>query len=109
MAYDESLYLSIKDVLKGIPGVEEKKMFGSVAFLKDGNMFCGPIDSRLMVRVGKEAYENALKEPHVTKMDFTGRELKGFIYVKLEGLVTQNDVRKWIRKGLNFVETLPRK
>ncbi len=109
MAYDESLYLSIKDAVKGIPGVKEKQMFGSVAFLKDGNMFCGPIDSRLMVRVGKDAYEDALKEPHVSKMDFTGQELRGFIYIEPEGLKSQTDVKRWIEKGLRFVNTLPSK
>lgn len=109
MGYDESLYMCIKECVKALPDVTERKMFGGVAFMYKGNMFCGPTDSRLMVRVGKERYEDMLKKEHVREMDFTGRPLKGFVYVDSEALKSQDAVCKWIDEGLEFVKTLPSK
>jgi TfoX/Sxy family transcriptional regulator of competence genes len=61
--------------------VTEKKMFGGIAFLLDGAMFCGVSGGDLMVRVGAEAHEAALARPHARPMDFTGRPMKGYVFV----------------------------
>jgi hypothetical protein len=84
MAYDEALAQRIRGLLNG-PAVEERKMFGGLAFLVGGRMCCGVQDSDLMVRVPKEGHAQALRQPHVRPMDFTGRSLKGFVYVSATG------------------------
>ena len=77
MPYDEALAERIRAVLKHRRGITEKKMFGGLTFLLHGNMFCGVADRELMVRVGPDAYEQALARWHTREMDFTGRPLKG--------------------------------
>jgi hypothetical protein len=76
MAYDEKLAGRVRSVLKGRRGVSEKKMFGGLCFLVRGNMACGIVDDELMVRVGPDAYEDALARTHCHEMDFTGRGLR---------------------------------
>ena len=83
-------------------------MFGGVAFMCSGNMAVGIIDDRLMVRVGRDHWEAALGEPHVAEMDFTGRSMKGFVYVMPEGLVGEG-LTKWVGVGLRFASSLPPK
>ncbi|MBM3216980.1 TfoX/Sxy family protein, partial [Candidatus Poribacteria bacterium] len=85
MPYDENLAERIRRVVAGRHGVTEKRMFGGLAFLLDGKMFCGIANSDLMVRVGPERYEAALSLPHVRPMDFTGRPMTGYVYVGPEG------------------------
>ena len=109
MAADEKLVGRIRDVLSSHRDVEEKRMFGGIAFMVSGHMCCGPLDNDLMVRVGPDQYESALKLKHATTMEFTGKPLTGFITVKAAGLKTKRDLTKWINKGLAFVETLPPK
>lgn len=89
--------------------VEEKHMFGGVAFMVRGHMCCGPLDDDLMVRVGPDQYESALKLKHATTMEFTGKPLTGFVTVKADGIRTKRDLSRWIDRGLAFVETLPPK
>lgn len=70
-------------------------MFGGLAFMLSGNMCCGFVGSELMARVGKEQYEEALRKPHARAMDFTGRSLKGFVYVAPTGLDSDDDLAPW--------------
>jgi TfoX/Sxy family transcriptional regulator of competence genes len=77
--YDERLSERVRLALKPRRGISEKKMFGGLAFLLRGNMLCGVIDQDLLVRVGADAYEQALARPHAREMDFTGRPLKGVV------------------------------
>ena len=81
MAYDEKLADRIRQAVGPRGDVTEKKMFGGLAFLLDGKMFCGIVKDDLMVRVGPERYEAALAEAHVRPMDFTGRPMNGYVYV----------------------------
>ena len=99
----------IRDVFAGRPDVEEKRMFGGVAFMVSGHMCCGPLENDLMVRVGPEQYDTVLKLKHATTMEFTGRPMTGFVTVKAAGLKTKRDLTRWISYGLTFVETLPPK
>jgi len=107
MSYDEGLAERIRQVLGPRDDIEERKMFGGLAFLRGGRMFCGIASGDLMVRVGPDAYEKALGKPHVRPMDFTGRPLKGYVYVALAGLRTAAALRAWVRQGADFVSTLP--
>lgn len=110
MSYDESLALKIRTALQGKRGIKEQKMFGGLCFLHNGNMLCGvDKDKNLMVRVGSEQYQTALMTKHARQMDFTGKPLKGLIYVAPEGYRTKAMLSRWIGLGLNFTSTLPAK
>lgn len=98
MAYDEALAQRIRGLLNG-PTVEERKMFGGLAFLVDGRMCCGVQDSDLMVRVPKEQHAQALRRPHVRPMDFTGKSLTGFVYVSAAGIRSTAALRRWVAIG----------
>lgn len=109
MAVDEKLVARIRDVLSERNDVEEKRMFGGIAFMVRGHMCCGPLEKDLMVRVGPDQYDSALKRKHATTMDFTGKPMRGFVTVQAEGLRTKRDLTRWIGLGLKFVESLPPK
>ena len=81
MAYDEKLAQRIRPLLNRKRGVSERKMFGGIAFMLDGKMCCGVLNSDLVARLGADDCAAALRTPHVRPMDFTGRPLKGFLYV----------------------------
>ena len=109
MAYDEQLSLRVRQVMATIPGVSERKMFGGIAFMVNGNMCCGVVNRDLMVRVGAEDYAAALQQPHARKMDFTGKPLRGFVYVSEKGIVKDTDLNRWISRACQFVTTLSKK
>lgn len=109
MAYDEELAARIRNRLDDPLGVSEKKMFGGVAFMVYGNMSVGIVGRVLMVRLGQAEYEKALKEPFVRPMDFTGKPLKGFVYVDPEGIETDKQLDGWLDRARAFVSTLPPK
>ena len=93
-----------------LPGVTEKRMFGGVAFMLDGNMLVGPLkDGGLLARVGKEAYREALGRPGAEPMTFTGREMPGFVEVREDGIETDEALAELIEMARRFVITLPRK
>jgi len=109
MASDEKLAERVRVALKGRRGIAEKKMFGGVAFLSRGNMLCGVVGSDLVVRVGPDAYEEALARPHAREMDFTGRPMKGMVYVAPAGVRTARQLDAWLERGLAFARSLPAK
>jgi TfoX/Sxy family transcriptional regulator of competence genes len=107
MAYDDAVAKRVGKVLGKYGQIAEKKMFGGMAFMLRGHMCCGVLGDKLMVRVGPENYGEALAQPHVRKMDFTGRPLKGFIYVEPAGFSSDKDLKGWISKAKNYVLSLP--
>ena len=109
MAYDEGLAHRIRELLPQNFEYEEKKMFGGLAFMANGHMSVGVTDYKLMVRTGPDLYEEALQKPNTAKMDFTGKALKGFVYVLPEGIDKDDDLEFWINYSLDFVKTLPPK
>lgn len=109
MSYDENLADRVGALLKGKRSVTEKKMFGGLCFIVNGNMACGVEKKKLVVRVGLDDYEKFLKQKHVRKMDFTGKPLKGFIYEMPEGLLRSDSLRKWVDRGVQFARSLPKK
>ena len=106
MAYDEALAERIRAMLSK-DGVKEKKMFGGVCFLLGGNMVCGITREDLMVRVGAVAYEDALARPHARPMEFTGRPMKGMVFVGAGGYGSDTGLREWVERGMAFARTLP--
>jgi TfoX/Sxy family transcriptional regulator of competence genes len=109
MSYDERIADRIRQVLSAESGVVEKRMFGGLTFMVNGNMCCGVVDRDLMVRVGPDQYSESLTQPHTRKMDFTSKPLKGFVFVATDGFRKDEDLGAWITRALNFVKTLPAK
>ena len=109
VAYDEALADRIRQALAGTRGVTERRMFGGIAFMSRGHMCVGIVDAVLMARVGPDQYEAALMKQHVREMDFTGKPLRGYVYVDPPGIRTARDLGTWVKKCLSFVSTLPKK
>jgi len=109
MPYDEGLAERLRDAYSLIDGVTEKKMFGGIAFMVNGNMSCGIVKETLMVRVGPYLYGEALGRPYAREMDFTGRSMKGFVFVSHEGFESDSDLEGWVQLSYQFVSTLPAK
>lgn len=109
MAYDELLAARVRDLVKDIPRFDEKKMFGGVGYLLNGNMACGVNKEDLIIRVGPEEYESGLQEPHTKPFDMTGRPMTGWIVVKKDGYKSDDDLAAWVQNGVEFALSLPSK
>lgn len=109
MAYSETLADRIREKIFYFKKIEEKKMMGGLCFLFKGKMCFGIVKDDLMVRVIEKRYEEALSNPHGREMDFTGRPLKGFVFVSPEGFKKDRDLKYWLDMGTEFVESLPAK
>lgn len=100
----------IRAILGLRPDIAEKRMFGGVAFMLNGNMMVGPLkDGGLLARCGKDNYAEALQRPGAGPMTFTGREMAGFVEVGGDGIETDEALADWIAYSESFVRTLPRK
>ena len=108
MAYDERLAVRVRRVVADTSGVSERKMFGGLAVLVDGNMACGVVGDRLMLRLGRVGAEEALRRPNVRPMDFTGRPMTGMVYVELAGL-RGVALRNWVERAIAYARSLPPK
>jgi TfoX/Sxy family transcriptional regulator of competence genes len=108
MAYNLKLTERIRAELSGIP-IVEKKMFGGVGFLIHGNMTCGVHKDNLIVRVDPKNHVALMKKPHTKPFDITGRPMKGWLMVELDGCKTVKQLSAWVKEGLDFALTLPPK
>ncbi|WP_299550466.1 TfoX/Sxy family protein [Seonamhaeicola sp.] len=109
MAYDEYLADRIRQQLKEKKAhFTELKMMGGLCFKMDNKMLCGIHidkkygDSLLMARIGQDVYEQELEKPHCLPMDFTGRPMKGYIFVTPEGFDTEADLSYWLDLCIAF-------
>lgn len=109
MAYNERLAQRTHGVLKDIPGLVEKKMFGGIGYLLNGNMACGVNGDHLIVRLSEADSMNALALPYVHVFDMTGRPMKGWITVEASGIANDDDLKTWIERGLQYAQGLPPK
>lgn len=109
MAFDESLAGRIRDALARMRNIEEKKMFGCVCFLLNGNALAGVWKDRLIARIGHDEAEAALREPHVRVFDITGKPMKNWVAVEPEGVEDDDQLKGWIERATKFVRLLPRK
>ena len=109
MAFDERLAERIRGTLRRRKGLVEKKMFGGIAFLLNGNMCCGVHRSELIVRLAPEDTDSALKQPHTKLFDLTGRPMKGWILVGPAGLKTDAKLGKWVAVAAKYAASLPAK
>lgn len=108
MAYDLKLADRIRSELEGMPFVE-KKMFGGVGFLLNGNLACGVNNDNLLVRIDPEKQDTLLKKPHAKPFDLTGKPMKGWLVVEADGVKTDRQLNAWIKEGIEFALTLPPK
>jgi TfoX/Sxy family transcriptional regulator of competence genes len=109
MAFDEILADRVRDALLARADVSERKMFGGIAFMVAGNMAVGVIGDDLMVRLDPADAELALQEPNTRPMDFTGRPMKGMVFVDSAGTAADEDLAAWVEAGADFAASLPPK
>ena len=109
MAYDERLADRVRALLGDRTDVVEKSMFGGVAFMVRGHMTVGLASDDLVIRVAATDYERLLAEPHARPMDFTGRPMRGWIYVAPEGVTTPAALARWVRRAVAHSDGLPAK
>jgi hypothetical protein len=106
MAYDEELAGRIRGLLAADVSLSERKMFGGLCFMTNGNMCFGVVGDELMVRVGPDAWQESLSRPFAREMDFTGRSMRGMVYVSSEGLVPDDQLAGWLGVGLDYAGSL---
>jgi TfoX/Sxy family transcriptional regulator of competence genes len=109
VAYDEKLASRIRKLLSDQQGVSEKKMFGGIAFMLDGNMCCGVTGTALMLRLGKDGADAALAEEHVRPMDFTGKPMATMVYVDPQGTADDEGLAYWVGRAMLYTRSLPAK
>ncbi len=109
MPYDEGLAQRIRELLEDDARISEKKMFGGVGFFVNGCMAAGTLKHELMVRIGPEAHDEAIAQPHARAMDFTGRTMRGFVTVAPAGLEDDADLRAWLARGIAYAATQEKK
>lgn len=109
MAYDEKLAERVREVLGKSKAVTEKKMFGGLCFLYNGNMMGGVLKNDLIVKYDKAEHEKILAQKHVRPFDFSGRPMAGIAYVAPAGLKTKRDLAKWVEMSKAHAASLPKK
>lgn len=107
MAYDEGLEARLEGMVPG--HATSKKMFGGLCYLDRGNMACGIVDDRLMLRLDKALVAAYRQEPHTADMDFTGRPMPSMMYVLPEGIEEDEALQKWVDRAFAFSAGLPAK
>lgn len=106
MAYDKSLADRIRKILSKRKGVTEVGMMGGLCFMLRSHMCCGISNDDLVVRVGPERYDQALRRPHAHPMNFTGHPLRGLVFVGPKGRRREQDLWAWVRQAADFVRSL---
>lgn len=109
MPFDESLAARIRIALGRKKGIDEKKMFGGLGFLLNGNMLVGVWKTSMIVRLGVDEGTPALVEEHVRPFDITGKAMAGWVMVGADGVADVDAVKVWVRRAIRFVGTLPAK
>lgn len=102
MAYSEELSNRIGEALSHLENVTEKRMFGGICYMVNDKMCVGVAGDKLMCRIGEAAYGEALERPGCKEMTFTGRPMKGYVFVDDEGMKTRKDFQYWIDLCLAF-------
>lgn len=109
MAFDEHLAARTRAALGEVGGLTEIKMFGGLCFMVGGHMAVGVTGNDLMVRLAPHDAEAALTRKGVRPMDFTGRPMKGFVFILPEGVKTDRMLGRWVDEGVTFASSLPPK
>lgn len=109
MTYNKELAEKVEKALGAQKGISARKMFGGMCFLLNGNMCVGVLNDDLVIRCGADAQSKLLDKPYTRPMDFTGKPMKSMIYISPSGWKKNADLKEWIKHGIAFVKTLPKK
>ena len=109
MAYDADLEDRVREVVAGEPGLTEKRMFGGLAFLIDGHMAVASGKGGLLLRVDPAETESLVNEPHIGRFQMRGREMDGWLRVDTEAVESEEDLRRWVSRGVTYARSLPPK
>ena len=109
MTYNERLAVRMRASLAKKRGFQEKKLFGGIGFLVNGNMACGVHKDELILRLSNKDYEAALKSNHVRVFDISGKPMKGWVLVAAAGVSTEKALDTWMLKSIAFAKSLPPK
>ncbi len=109
MAFDEQLADRVREALAARSDLSEQRMFGGLGFTIDGNMACGVMEDELILRLPPEEAEAALREPDTRPFDFTGRPMKGWIFVGSEAIAGQEALAGWVDAGADYAASMPSK
>jgi len=109
MPYNEEIDLRIRAIASAWEPIDSKKMFGGVCHLINGKMFCGVYKDFLILRLGEQIADEAMKLPFVRPFDITGKPMRGWIMIEKEAFKSDDDLKDWLNKARKFVKTLPSK
>ena len=110
MAYDEELADRIREVVQDERGLTEKRMFGGLAFMIDGNMAVGASgQGGMLLRVDPDRTDSLVRPPHVRRFEMRGREMAGWLRVDAEAVKTDDELRRWVDHGVTYARSLPPK
>lgn len=109
MPYDPGLAERLADIVGDRSGMEEKKMFGGIGWMLNGNMCVGVYKDWLIIRIGEQQAEKALRQKHVRPMDITGKPMKGWLMVAPKGYESDRSLGGFVGQAITFVATLPHK
>jgi TfoX/Sxy family transcriptional regulator of competence genes len=110
MAYDEDLANRVRELIAVEEGLTERKMFGGLAFMINGNMSVGVSgQGGLMVRIDPDQTDALVAEPHARPFEMRGREMQGWLRVDSEGVRTKRELESWVRRGVAYARSLPPK
>lgn len=106
MINDAQLASRVRQILRDTPNLSESGFFNSISFMVGDKMICGVLGNRLLVHVGLRNWQEALGQPHTWLFHISGRPLPGYVLVELEGLKTDDNLRAWVQRGLDFALSL---
>jgi hypothetical protein len=109
MAYGKELAASARKALSRRRGYSERKMFGGICYMLSGNMCCGVLGEEVIIRLGPELAEKALRKKHTRVFDMTGRPMKGFVVVTKEGIRKDEALKTWLKEAADYASSLPPK
>lgn len=109
MAYSTELAERVREYLRARASVTERKMFGGLTFLVNGNMCCGVLEQDLVIRVGPGNAGPFLRQPHIAPMDITGKPLDWMIRVAPDGYAASRAFNEWLKRALDYAQALPAK
>ena len=109
MTCDHDLLDRIRPFLCERPGFSERKMFGSICFMLNGNMCVGTWKGGLVVRLDREKHDDTQSEPHTRPFDVTGRVMKGWALIEPAGIESNKALEAWVERAAEYVTTLPKK
>jgi TfoX/Sxy family transcriptional regulator of competence genes len=102
MAFNEKLNNRIREAIAHLPNVEEKNMFGGVCYMLNGKMCVGVVKDEMMCRIDHDIYEEVLEKPGCREMTFTGKPMKGYVFISDEGMKTKKQFDYWINLCIEF-------